>query len=205
MDGDNFDIGADDTVLSVEDFWADMKSRMFMYVPARELWPAASVDARIPPVILRDERGNAILDEKGKPKTMLASRWLATYRPVEQLSWVPGSPLIVRDKLINLGGWVEHPGASVFNLYRPPTIKLGDASKAGPFLDHIDKVYPSDAGHITKWFAHRRQRPGEKINHALVRDGCAPTAGTTPRSGGCSPSCCGQPACDRHRQHRPPH
>jgi hypothetical protein len=80
-------------------------------------------------------------------------------------------PLIVRDKLINLGGWVEHPGASVFNLYRAPTIKLGDASKAGPFLDHIDKVYPSDAGHITKWFAHRRQRPGEKINHALVLGG----------------------------------
>ena len=98
MDGDNFDIGADDTVLSVEDFWADMKSRMFMYVPARELWPAASVDASIPPVILRDERGNAIRDEKGKPKTMLASRWLATYRPVEQLSWVPGSPLILSSR-----------------------------------------------------------------------------------------------------------
>jgi hypothetical protein len=81
-----------DDILSVEDFYADMKSRMFMYVPARELWPAASVDARIPPIILRDGNGNAILDEKGNEKPMQASRWLATYRPVEQLSWVPGCP-----------------------------------------------------------------------------------------------------------------
>ena len=47
--------------LSLEDFYADMKSRQFMYVPARELWPAASIDARIPPVQLRNEDGSAVL------------------------------------------------------------------------------------------------------------------------------------------------
>src|ERR1700738_2630515 len=125
----------DDAALSLEDFYGDMKSRQFMYVPARELWPAASVDARIPPVPVRDVTGNAVLDEKGKPKKIAASKWLATNRPVEQMTWAPGAPLVIRDKLISEGGWIECNGASVFNLYRQPTIQLGDASKAGLWLD----------------------------------------------------------------------
>jgi hypothetical protein len=32
-------------------------------------------------------------------------------------------------------------------------------------------VYPDDADHIIVWLAHRVQRPGEKINHALVLGG----------------------------------
>jgi hypothetical protein len=159
-----------DTALSLEDFYADMKSRQFIYIAARELWPAASVDARIPPVLLRDVGGNPVLDEKGKPKRMAASKWLATNRPVEQMSWVPGAPLVIRDKLIS-EGWIECQGASVFNLYRGPTIELGDPTKAGPWLDHIEKTYPNDAGHIEKWLAHRRQRPDDKVNHALVLGG----------------------------------
>jgi hypothetical protein len=159
-----------DTVLSLEDFYADMKSRQFIYVAARELWPAASVDARIPPVPVRDVAGHAVLDEKGKPKKIAASKWLATNRPVEQMSWVPGAPLVIRDKLIS-EGWIERQGASVFNLYRAPTIELGDPTKAGPWLDHIEKTYPNDAGHIEKWLAHRRQRPDDKVNHALVLGG----------------------------------
>ena len=33
------------------------------------------------------------------------------------------------------------------------------------------KIYPDDASHITKWLAHRVQRPQEKINHALMLGG----------------------------------
>jgi len=167
----NDTVVTDDDALSLEDFYADMKSRQFMYVPARELWPAASVDARIPPVPARDVTGNAVLDERGKPKKIAASKWLATNRPVEQMTWAPGAPLVIRDKLISEGGWIECNGASVFNLYRQPTIQLGDASKARPWLDHVDKIYPDDSGHIVKWLAHRRQRPADKINHALVLGG----------------------------------
>ena len=58
-----------------------------------------------------------------------------------------------------------------FNLYRPPTIEPGDATKAGPWLDHVHKVFGDDAEHIVKWLAHRVQRPEEKINHALVLGG----------------------------------
>jgi hypothetical protein len=39
------------------------------------------------------------------------------------------------------------------------------------WLAHIRKIYPDDADHIIAWLAHRVQRPGEKINHALVLGG----------------------------------
>ena len=58
-----------------------------------------------------------------------------------------------------------------FNLYRPPTLALGDAAEAGPWIKHIHKIYPDDADHIIKCLAHRRRRPQEKINHALVLGG----------------------------------
>ena len=44
-------------------------------------------------------------------------------------------------------------------------------SKADPWLDHVREVYPDEAEHIVHWLAHRVQKPGEKINHALVLGG----------------------------------
>jgi len=140
--------------ISLDDFFADMKSRQYIYVPAREMWPAPSVDARLPPV-----------------NGLAASKWLARERPIEQLTWLPGAPVIIQDKLINEGGWIDHSGANIFNLYLPPNIRLGDPKKAGPWINHVRKVFPDDAAHLIGWFAHRRQKPYEKINHALVLGG----------------------------------
>src|SRR5262249_42743413 len=56
-------------------------------------------------------------------------------------------------------------------LYRPPTLVLGDPNEAGPWLDHVVKVFSDDANHIIYWLAQRVQRPHEKINHALVLGG----------------------------------
>ena len=47
------------------------------------------------------------------------------------------------DRLITGGGWIARPGATVFNLYRPPTLAPGDPGKAGPWLDHVRLVYPA--------------------------------------------------------------
>jgi Family of unknown function (DUF5906) len=77
-------------------------------------------------------------------------------------------PMIIRNRLISMGGWIERNGVSVFNLYRPPSIRLGDPTEAGPWIDHLKRIYPQDAEHIIKWLACRIQRPAEKINHALV-------------------------------------
>jgi hypothetical protein len=157
--------------VSLDDFYAYMPKHSYIYGPTREMWAAASVNARVKPMPLVDATGNPVLDEDGKPKTASATSWLDRNKPVEQMTWAPGLPTLIRDRLISEGGWIERKGVTCFNLYREPTIKLGDPTKAGPWLDHVRTVFPQDADHIIKWCAHRRQQPQEKINHALVLGG----------------------------------
>jgi hypothetical protein len=142
----------------LEDFVAYMPTHSFIFKPCREVWPAGSVNARIPPVMT--DSGKAIP----------ATAWLDSNRPVEQMTWSPGEPMEIKDRLIAEGGWIERPGCSVFNLYRPPVL-VPLSGNVGPWLNHINTVYPDEFTHITKWLAHRIQRPHEKINHALVLGG----------------------------------
>jgi Family of unknown function (DUF5906) len=150
--------------VTLDDFFAYMLQHNYIFAPSGELWPGSSVDARIPPI------SNG-LNKKGEPVWIPASAWLAENRPVEQLTWAAGEQTLISDRLIVIGGWVARPSARVFNLYRGPTLTLGDPSKAGPWLAHVRKVYPNDADRIVKWLAHRKQRPHEKINHALTLGG----------------------------------
>jgi hypothetical protein len=154
-----------------EDFYAYMPMHSYIYTPSREMWPAASVNSRIPPILLLDTNGSPVLDEKGKKKWIAANKWLDAHRSVEQMTWAPGLPMVIPNRLIAEGGWVERDGVSCFNLYRPAIIEPGDADDAGPWLDHVRKVYGPDTNHIILWLAHRVQRPQEKINHALVFGG----------------------------------
>jgi len=141
-----------DTV-TADDFYAYMPQHSYIFVPSRELWPASSVNARVHM-------------PAGK-----ATDWLDQQRPVDQMTWAPGSPMVIKNKLISGGGWIERQGSDCFNLYIPPTPIEGDATKAGRWLEHVQLVFPTDADHIIRWLAHRVQRPGEKINHALVLGG----------------------------------
>lgn len=147
-----------DVGVTLDDFYAHMPSHKYIFAPSRDPWPASSVNARIPPVRVGND-------------DIPASRWLDQHHAVEQITWGPGMPMLIRDRLIAEGGWIERKGVTCFNLYRPPTIKAGDANKAGPWIDHVNMVYPDDAEHITSYLAHRVQRPYEKINHALVLGG----------------------------------
>jgi hypothetical protein len=80
--------------------------------------------------------------------------------------------LLICDRLISDGGWIERPKVTCLNLYRPPTVKPGNAAEAGRWREHIAKVFgEEDTDHIVKFLAHRVQRPQEKINHALVLGG----------------------------------
>jgi hypothetical protein len=156
--------------VTLADFYAYMPMHSYIYTPSREPWPAASVNARIPPVALM-RNGKAVLDNDGEQVKQSASAWLDKNKPVEQMTWAPGLPMIIADRLVSAGGWIERRGVSCFNLYRPPEIKPGDAGKAGPWLEHARNIYGEQAQHMILWLAHRVQRPQEKINHALVLGG----------------------------------
>jgi hypothetical protein len=136
------------------------------------MWPAPSVNARIPPVPILKPNGEPDLDEDGKPLKMKASVWLDRHKPVEHMTWSPADQRIIKDRMPTLeGGWVKRRGATTFNLYIPPVVEPGDPREAQQWIDHVHLVYPDEAEHIIDWFAHRVQRRGEKINHALVLGG----------------------------------
>jgi hypothetical protein len=117
--------------IRLEDFFAYMPMHSYIFAPTRELWPAASVNTRIPPVTGRDD------------KPMKASAWLDANAAVEQMTWAPGEPMLIRDRLIAEGGWFARPGATVFNQYRAPAIVTKDGDVTS-WLSLIEKVFPDE-------------------------------------------------------------
>lgn len=146
----------------LEDFYAYMPQHSYLYVPTRELWPAASVNGRIHPWPKNSGK---------KAKDIRPSDWLDQHRPIEQMVWDPNAPMLIRNKVMQVSGYACHDGATLFNLYRPPECASGDPHKAGLWLEHLRLIYPDDAGHIVQYLACKVQRPGVKINHALVFGG----------------------------------
>ena len=145
--------------VNLDDFRAYMPDHRYIFIPTRDLWPVSSVDARLDWPDGTD----------GKP--IKPSRWLDANAPVEQMTWMPGAPMMIEGKLIDSGGWIDHHGCTCFNLYRPPTLVRGDADEAGLWLKHVNLVYPNDFDHIIRWLAQRVQHPADKLNHALVLGG----------------------------------
>lgn len=157
--------------VSVDDFHAYMPMHNYIFTPSGETWPAASVNERIRPIPFFNRDGTPGLDENGKQKTQRASAWLDQNRAVEQMTWAPGLPMLITNRLVSNGGWIKRNGVTCFNLYRPPNIERGDPAQAAPWVDHGEKLYGERFTHIRHWLAHRVQRPDEKINHALVLGG----------------------------------
>jgi hypothetical protein len=146
--------------VSLDDFYAYMPTHRYIYAPTREMWPAASINSRLPSI------------QTSSKKFIPASEWLDRRRPVEQMTWAPGLPMLINNKLISDGGWINRDGVTTFNLYRPPIDNPGDPKKAIPWLKHGIRVFGKEHfRHIVRWCAHRVQRPGDKINHALVLGG----------------------------------
>lgn len=130
----------------------------FIYTPTGDFWVAEAVNKSV-----------AAINTNGKlirPTDWLAEEFRCTSMTndpdlegdyVRDIDYRKGSPLYVE-------------GAATFNLYRPPTIELGDARLAGPFLDHVRKVFnkPGDADQFLDYMAHRAQHPGKKARFALL-------------------------------------
>ncbi|WP_438277982.1 primase-helicase family protein [Nitrobacter sp.] len=157
---EEFDKNNTTNKVQYDEFWCYSPTHQFIFTPTGEMWTAATIDSRLAPMF----------PFAGAKKPWPASKILTQQRAVDQVTWAPGMPQIIKDKLISDGGWFDRPDSRVYNLYRPPTIKpkVGDAS---PWLNHVKHLYPNEWQHIVAWLANRVQRPGEKINHAIVLGG----------------------------------
>lgn len=162
---EEYEFASSETAVSLNDFWAHSPTHSYIYGPTREQWSATSVNSRVPPVATGGNKKN------GDDEYESASTWLDRNRAVEQMSWLPGEELIICDRFITNGGWFDHPGARCFNLYQSPRIQPGNARLATLWVRHLHRLYSRLALHIICWFAHRRQRPQEKINHCLFLGG----------------------------------
>jgi RepB DNA-primase from phage plasmid/Primase C terminal 2 (PriCT-2) len=155
---------ANEAGIKIDDFLAYMPMGNFIFRPTREMWPATSVDARVPPVF--------ITNADGEEKMIAPSYWLRKNAPVDQMIWAPGKIDIIPDRFVANGGWIDKPGARCLNTYRPPKpFAGGDPALAEPWLRLVEKIYPTHVDDTLDRFAHRIQKPYEKINHILLLGG----------------------------------
>ncbi len=153
------DAGEDPAVgLDLTDFAAYLPDGKYIYRPTGKIWDVSGINRAFPPI--------------GSGKDAIKQSTTIDHQcPVHDLTWMPGRPQIIEGVFLDQGGWIEKPGARVYNSYRPPHSTDGCPAKAGRWIDHVRAVYPDGANHIVTWLAHRVQRPGEKVNHALVLGG----------------------------------
>jgi hypothetical protein len=145
----------------IRNFVSHLVSHRYIYRPTGDLCPGTAVNGALPPI-----------PSPGKKKGTPPTAWLDKNQIVAQMTWAPGEPEFINDRIIReKGGWLEQLGIQVYNLYSPPNL-LRRAGPVNPWLDHMAFLYGEEARrHLLCWFAHRVQRPGDKINHALVLGG----------------------------------
>jgi hypothetical protein len=68
--------------VSIDDFRAFMEMHTYIFTPSGAMWPASSVNSRIPPIPLVDKNGEPLLDDEGKQRKISAASWLDKHRPV---------------------------------------------------------------------------------------------------------------------------
>jgi hypothetical protein len=130
----------------------------FVYRPTGAFWPGESIDASCSQVNVDGQ-------------LVKASVWLKQNKLVTSMTIDP----IIEEEVskgfdCREGALIPSAGAALFNAYRKPTIELGDARLAKPFIEHVQKVFNKvgDAEMFLDYMAHRVQHPGEKVRFALL-------------------------------------
>jgi hypothetical protein len=144
--------------VTLEDFVALMPGHQstFIFTPCRQPARCHGAGCAFPAALISCQH----LDS-GKIRMVSPTTWLIQNRSVEQMTWWPGHPMLIKDRLVVDGGWIERPGVTILNMYRRPRLKPGDGD-LGPWCTHVREVYgEADAAHIIRWLAHRVQQPGE--------------------------------------------
>jgi hypothetical protein len=91
--------------VTIDDFVGYVPAHVYIFTPCREFWPSTSVNARLKRMPVPTKGGKPKLDGNGRPLTMLARTWLDQNRPVEQMTWAPGMPMLIPGHLVIDGGW----------------------------------------------------------------------------------------------------
>ena len=95
--------------MTIADFRAYLPDHSYIFTPTGAFWSMTGVNACL-------GRGNR-----------QGTEWLDRNQPVHHLTWAPGHPMLIENQLVVDGGWIKRNGVTTFNLYRPPTLKHGDA------------------------------------------------------------------------------
>lgn len=149
-----------------EEFWAVRPANKYLYLPSGALWPSESVNKALPPrMVGRNDRDEPVFQN--------AADWLMKERGVDSVVFDPALPQIVEGKVAREQGVIDHEGAVLLNRYQPSLLVPGDARAGERWAEHVRKLFPNEAEseHIIRWCAHRVQRPGEKVRHALLIGG----------------------------------
>ena len=158
--------------VTIHDFYAYMPKHLYIFAPTGEMWPASSVNARLPRIPLKKKNGTPVRDKDGKPKYITPSRWLDKHRAVEQMTWAPGEPQTIVGRLVSDGGWIERDGVATFNLYRPPAlVAQGNAASGGAgssWCGGSTLIMPPISSRSARTASSDRP---SKINHGLVLTG----------------------------------
>lgn len=94
-------------------------------------------------------------------------------RFVEGSTWWPGMPQLIRDWFIDANGFYKSPGRRIYNQYKAAPEALGDASAAGPWVEHVKRLWPEPVEHefFFDYAAHLVQFPAVKCNAGIVLSG----------------------------------
>jgi hypothetical protein len=162
--------GAEGTHLC--DFFAYGPQNKCMHVMTRKLWSKETINECLPKVAIVTRNGKLKVNAAGSPILIKPASWLMQNRLITDITWVPGLPMLIYDKVVINGvGWIDAPGKVVFNSYIPPEPSDGDPRKAGPWVWLAHKLYGRYARRVIWWFAHRAQLPQKKINHGIMFGG----------------------------------
>ena len=125
----------------------------YIYLKRAKRWPASSINARLPKQVHGD-------------KKIAASAWLDKNRPVEQITWGPGYPELIKDKLIIKGRLIDTAWAfpaSISTILQTSNSAIRPRRSAG--LIWSRRSIPTTPSTFINFFAQRVQHPEIKINH----------------------------------------
>lgn len=152
------------------------------WAPGQDLLPSER--------LIFDAPGNVYIDEQ-TGSTLLASVVDSLYAPknidgkiVKPSEWAKkkrfvlsktSNPAYAPGRIQGIGcrdggETFSDPNGAMLNTYSRPTIELGDASEASPFVQHAIRIFnkPGDADQFLDYMAHRVQKPWEKPRFALL-------------------------------------